>query len=120
MARETMEYAAEAWWAGQSNHASTLDKVHEQGMRKIFFHFRTAPGGAVLNEACITPTAVQLDQRNRQRAIKAIAEGRTDMINRCEEILDGDNPPTHTKSRGMLRATQATHEIIGPLHRIER
>lgn len=119
-ARQTMEYGAEAWWAGQRGYASTLDKVHEQAMRKIFGHFRTAPGGAILNEARIIPTAIQLDHRNRTRAIRAIAEGRTEMVDKCEEILDGDNAPTHARNRGMLRAVLATRKMVGPLHQVER
>lgn len=79
-ARATMEYGAGAWWKGQKTYSDAFDKVHEQTFRKMGGHFRSGPGGAVLCEARCVPTAVQLDYRNAQRFMNAIASGEKTIV----------------------------------------
>lgn len=120
-ARATMEYGTGAWWKGQKTYANAFDNVHEQAFRKMGGHFRSGPGGTVLNEARCVSTAVQLDYRNHQRFMKAVASGESSMIRQCEEDLDDNIAlPPPTKTRGMLRATAAARTIVGPRNKIER
>jgi hypothetical protein len=51
----TMDYGSKIWWKEQEGMARKIDKVDEQGMRRIGGHFRTAPGKAIAMENDMIP-----------------------------------------------------------------
>jgi hypothetical protein len=76
-----------------------IDKVDEQGMRKIGGHFRTASGKAIAVENDILPARHRYDSRFKRIAIKSLGKKKDNPMRKLVEKEKGGKRKTKTKSR---------------------